>query len=345
MRHTDTAHRLKQFGQCRHGAAMLVALACMAAAGCSNQQQPDIVVGPDTRLVPAHLESNQALPKVVQVRVPVFEPQLRALPASGANAQPKQTSNALQTIARAVARATRQPTPKGFIDAVEYYDYAPGVVYTAVTSPGFVTTIALQPGEQLESCAAGDTTRWIVQSVQAGSGDNRQTLILVKPRLPDLSTNMVITTDRRIYQIDLRSVSVGVYQTMIAWHYPFGSLTIIEHKLHRREAGQNAVLGRHLNLSQLNFNYLILKQKGKTPPWTPLRAFDDGKKTYIEFPPDLGVTAAPPLFVLGRNGHAQIVNYRIRGDYYIVDQLFDEAELRLGQKPQTIVRIERAKPK
>jgi hypothetical protein len=101
MRHKNTTFGLKKFGQCRHGAAMLVALACMTAAGCTNQQQPDIVVGPDTRLVPAHLQPNPAPPKVVQVRVPVFEPQLRALPASGANAQPKQTSNALQTIARA----------------------------------------------------------------------------------------------------------------------------------------------------------------------------------------------------------------------------------------------------
>jgi hypothetical protein len=31
--------------------------------------------------------------------------------------------------------------------------------------------------------------------------------------------------------------------------------------------------------------------------------------------------------------------------YYIVDQLFNEAELRLGESPQTIVRIVRAKPK
>ena len=343
MRHTNTTFGLKQLRPCRYGAAMLMALACLTVGGCAGEK-PDIVVGPDTRLVPAHLQPNPAPPRVVQVKVPIFEPQLRPLRVANAR-NPGKNGNVLHTIAQALAKATRQPTPKGFIDAVEYYDYAPGVVYTAVTSPGFVTTIALQPGEQLESCAAGDTTRWIVQSVQAGSGTDRQTLILVKPRLPDLATNMVITTDRRIYQIDLRSVSVGVYQTMIAWHYPFGSLTIIEHKLHRRQAGEDAVLGRHLNLSQLNFNYLILKQKGRTPSWTPLRAFDDGEKTYIEFPPDLGVTAAPPLFVLGRNGRAQIVNYRIRGNYYIVDQLFNEAELRLGQKPQTIVRIQRAKPK
>ena len=36
-----------------------------------------------------------------------------------------------------------------------------------------------------------------------------------------------------------------------------------------------------------------------------------------------------------------LVNYRMAGRYYIVDRLFDVAELRLGEKPQTIVRIAR----
>jgi len=314
-------------------------------AGCTAQK-PDIVVGPDTRLVPAHLAPNPAVPKVVEVKVPLVEPQLLPVPVQqNWNLPLPDTGNVLHTIARAQNKATRRPTSRGFIDAVQYYNYAPGVVYTAITSPGFVTTIALQPGERLESCAAGDTTRWIVQEVHAGSGPQRQTLVLVKPRLPDLSTNMVITTSQRIYQVDLQSVAVGVYQTMIAWHYPFGDLVMIRHTMRRENNRQAAILGRNLHLSKMNFNYLILKQKGRTPPWTPLRAFDDGEKTFIEFPPELGVTAAPPLFVLGRNGHAQIVNYRIEGNYYIVDQLFNEAELRLGESPQTIVRIVRAKPK
>jgi type IV secretion system protein TrbG len=321
----------------------LLAAVCLAVGGCASQK-PDIVVGPDTRLVPAQLQADSAEPKLVEVKVPVVEPQLRPLQAGTSSGQ-SAAGNVLQTIAQATASATCQPTPAGFIDAVEYYDYAPGVVYTAITSPGFVTTIALEPGEELSSCAAGDTTRWIVQSVYAGSGTERQTLILVKPRLPDLATNMVITTDQRIYQVDLRSVAVGVYQTMIAWHYPFNDLVVINRQLSQQQDRQASVLEDNFNLSNMNFNYLILKQKGATPPWTPLRAFDDGAKTFIEFPPELGVTAAPPLFVLGSNGDAQIVNYRIQGNYYVVDQLFNEAELRLGQSPQTIVRIVRAEPK
>lgn len=37
-----------------------------------------------------------------------------------------------------------------------------------------------------------------------------------------------------------------------------------------------------------------------------------------------------------------MVNYRVKGDYYVVDRLFDRAELRLGEHPQQLVRIERA---
>ena len=69
------------------------------------------------------------------------------------------------------------------------------------------------------------------------------------------------------------------------------------------------------------------------------------KKQYIQFPPKAAVTEAPPLFVLNLKGDAQLVNYRVKGDYYVVDRLFERAELRLGEKPQVMVAIQRAQPK
>jgi type IV secretion system protein VirB9 len=89
-------------------------------------------------------------------------------------------------------------------------------------------------------------------------------------------------------------------------------------------------------LENVHFGYAIT---GATPPWRPVRAFDDGARVYIEFPKDLSTTEAPPLFVVGKGGQAQLVNYRVHRNYYIVDGLFDVAELRLGEKPQAIVRI------
>ena len=188
--------------------------------------------------------------------------------------------------------------------------------------------------------------RWLVDSVQSGSGETAQTLLLVKPRKAGLQTNLLITTDQRIYTLDLTSIDTGVYHTMIAWNYPFGDVVMIRNQVAAQQAAAQATVATGLDLSKANFNYLILRQKhSATPPWCPLRAFDDGQKTYIQFPPKVTVTEAPPLFVMGRNGDAQLVNYRVKGDWYIVDRLFDKAELRLGQAPQTIVAIVRADAK
>ena len=51
----------------------------------------------------------------------------------------------------------------------------------------------------------------------------------------------------------------------------------------------------------------------------------------------------PPIFVIGPEGEAQIVNSRVYQNILIVDRLFGAAELRLGSgdKQQT-VRIVRA---
>jgi type IV secretion system protein VirB9 len=72
-----------------------------------------------------------------------------------------------------------------------------------------------------------------------------------------------------------------------------------------------------------------------------VRVFDDTHKVYIQFPARLDQGEAPPLFVVGPDGDNQLVNYRVRGRYYIIDRLFAAAELRLGEAPQQVVRITR----
>jgi len=93
-----------------------------------------------------------------------------------------------------------------------------------------------------------------------------------------------------------------------------------------------------ISLTNLRFRYEIT---GDSPPWRPVRAWDDGNKVYIEFPARLDQGEAPPLFVVGPLGDSQLVNYRVSGNHYIVDRLFAAAELRLGENPQAVVRISR----
>ncbi|MFP3480998.1 TrbG/VirB9 family P-type conjugative transfer protein, partial [Burkholderia sp. SIMBA_057] len=74
-----------------------------------------------------------------------------------------------------------------------------------------------------------------------------------------------------------------------------------------------------LSLDQLHFRYAIT---GDSPPWKPVRAFDDGQHVYIQFPAGIAQGELPPLFVVGPDGKGELVNYRFRAPYDIVDRLF-----------------------
>jgi len=81
---------------------------------------------------------------------------------------------------------------------------------------------------------------------------------------------------------------------------------------------------------------------GGNPPWKPVSVYDDGRRVYVEFPRGIVQGEMPPIFVIGPDGEAQLVNSRIHQHILIVDRLFGAAELRLGGGDrQQVVRIVR----
>ncbi|SLJ91139.1 P-type conjugative transfer protein TrbG [Novosphingobium mathurense] len=234
--------------------------------------------------------------------------------------------------------ATREPDAQAFVNAVQVYPFSEGVLYRLLAAPERVTDIALQPGETVVSVAAGDTVRWTVGDTTSGTGESKRVHILVKPFAAGLSTNLIITTDRRAYHLQMESRSTAM--AGLSWSYPQDELLAIRRR--QAEAQATAPVASGLAVENLNFSYKI---SGDNPAWRPLRAFDDGRQTFIEFPPSIAVGEAPPLFVLGDKGNAQLVNYRMAGRYYVVDRLFGAAELRLGGRKQSVVRITRSAPR
>lgn len=231
--------------------------------------------------------------------------------------------------------ATLEPGTGGYLNAVQVYPWSEGTIYHVFTAPGSVTDIALQPGETLVAVAAGDTVRWVIGDTTSGSGDTKRTHILVKPFTAGLATNVVVTTDRRTYHLSLTSTG-HTAMSALSWTYPADQLIAL--KAAAEQARAAAPVASGLSVDQLHFDYVI---SGDKPAWRPLRAFDDGRQTFIEFPASLGVGEAPPLFLVDAKGTAALVNYRVKGRYYVVDRLFDAAELRLGLKHQQVVRISR----
>ena len=239
-------------------------------------------------------------------------------------------------VASANAAARIEPVKDGYINAIQVYPYTKGALYQLYASVNQVTDIALESGEKLVSVSAGDTVRWVVGDTTSGEGVTSQVHILVKPIAADLETNLVITTDRRTYHLELRS-SAETYMASVSWTYPASALIALRADRAKAEAGDAAIADAGINLDHLRFRYRI---EG-VAPWKPRQVFDDGAKVYIQFPSGLAQGEAPPLFVIGGDGKPALVNYRVRGATYIVDRLFAAAELRLGTAPQTVVRIVR----
>ena len=103
--------------------------------------------------------------------------------------------------------------------------------------------------------------------------------------------------------------------------------------------GGAAATAAETDLSELCFDYAVEVVSGH-PPWTPRAVYDDGTKTFVRFDGRLLTGEAPVLYVIERD-EAQIVNYRVHGTLYIVDRIFERAELRLGKEDQDVVRIRR----
>jgi len=300
-------------------------------AGAAGATHADDAKGSDVWFLNGDHRSPPALPEsTVTVR--------RAL---GDRAVPDDSIQSSEAVIAARAAALQEPVASSFVGAAAVHPYVESAVYKVHTAPGALTTISLQPGEEILELAAGDTARWLIQEASSGSDDISRPLIFIKPLQPKLRNNLTIATSRRIYHLDLESHPQGQYQTEIAWRYPGDAWRGGARSFATAEAGpaaETADRQTQVHLSELDFGYKITSRSDDTPDWKPVRAFHDGAKTYIQFPPN--ITAKPPLFVI-KGKQSEIVNYRLQGDTYVVDRVLDVAELRIGDDDQTVVRVTR----
>ncbi|OJU08069.1 MAG: P-type conjugative transfer protein TrbG [Caulobacterales bacterium 68-7] len=310
--------------------AATVAVAASAQAPAPVAGLPVVARAPSS-MAPAPPAAVVQSPAVSVVTTPRPQP-LAPLPGASA-------------VRAANAAARSYPHADSYLNATLFYDYEVGRLYQVQTSPRFLTAIMLRPGEKLLAKAAGDTVRWVLGETAQGIGPNQQAVVLIKPMRGGLRTNIVLTTDQRTYLIEAASREGTTYTSAVSWTYPVEEMQALAAAQAAASAVEaqkaTVVVAPALAIDQLHFGYQVQPLKGKAPRWQPLRVFDDGAKTYIQFPVNMASTDAPPLFLVGPGASAELVNYRYVNGYYVVDRLIDVAELRLGETPQTVVRITR----
>jgi type IV secretion system protein TrbG len=312
-----------------------IAIACviLVCACSSTKPAPDIPLDAAT---PARIEPEAPRP-VELLTIPQVLPlpgQLKRLPedARGIDAP---EPGAETSVKQANSSARIEPTAAGYVNAMQVWPYSPAALYQVYASPGQVTDIVLQAGEQVIDVSISDPVRWVIGDTKSGTGESEQIHLIAKPTRLGLKANLIVTTDRRTYYLELKS-EPDTWMAAVSWDYPHDRLLALKASNRERESVMPIATGVQLEL--LKFRYEI---SGDKPSWRPVRAFDDGSKVYIQFPEGIGQGDMPPLFVIGPVGEAQLVNYRVRSPYYIVDRLFGAAELRLGGKKAQVVRIAR----
>ena len=196
-----------------------------------------------------------------------------------------------------------------------------------------VCDVALQPGEQVNSINLGDTARWTVEPAITGSGPNEVQHLIIKPMDVGLETSLIVTTNRRTYHLRLRSHRTE-FMPRVAFTYTEDAMAkwdaIKTREVKEKQSRTIPQTGEYLG--DLNFAYDV----SGSAAWKPLRVYNDGTKTIIQMPSTMQQTEAPTLLVVRKDGgvftdeETVMVNYRVQGDRYIVDTVFDKAVLIAG---------------
>lgn len=201
-----------------------------------------------------------------------------------------------------------------------------------------LTDVALEAGEIINSVQLGDTARWSIDAAISGQGPLAVQHLIIKPLDSGLKTSLIITTDRRVYHLSLKSTQ-REFMPQVKFVYPGIALQKFGELMAQQKAytQNHTIEGTEVTVDKLSFAYDFSGDK----ELMPLRVFNDGKHTFIEMPENLPQGRMPALVILHESGifsedQTSIANYRIQNKRFIVDSLFDKAKLILGEGRSTL---------
>jgi type IV secretion system protein VirB9 len=195
------------------------------------------------------------------------------------------TGTALEAVRVSDKWRTENTSPSAGPDGRVLYSYGAGLP-TVVCAPLRVCIIELQAGEKIVGePQIGDSVRWNISPALYGVGDDATSVIVLKPQVPGLDTNLLVTTDRRAYYLRLVSKDED-YVARVAFLYPEDDSAkrwqkhMAEQQMAEKQTKKAAeLLPAMIAAEKLNFGYRI---EGGDQFLRPLRVYDDGSKTYIQ---------------------------------------------------------------
>lgn len=203
---------------------------------------------------------------------------------------------------------------------VVMHTYSDRAVFDLTGHMGYVTTIEF--GERITGVTVGDPGGWDITPL------GNRTLLSVKPLEPASRTNMtVIGSSGRVYTFRLEAhegyVSDKNITYRVAFRYPGEEAARLAALEEQFPSGDPRKPENLIAPGDLNFDYAY---RGDDD-FRPVRAFDDGVKTYFQWPEN---RRSPAIFIVDAEGRESLVNYSVRGGYFVVHSVARQFTLRDG---------------
>lgn len=220
--------------------------------------------------------------------------------------------------------------PEYFDGRLKGWIYKEGSVYQVITQTYHSTLILFEPGEEiLETPYVSEPDVWRFSRGIGLKNGVPQHHLLVKPDYSNLNSTLVVVTDRRVYQMELVSTKT-TYMPTVQWLYP---QTIADGETWKQYQEEKLFTEEgNVRRDQVSFDYKMRHSVFKIPTWLPTQVYDDGQRTYIILNDKSLLTEYPAVF----NEKNEIINYRVKDNIIIIDNLIEKVTLNLDGKKVTI---------
>lgn len=208
------------------------------------------------------------------------------------------------------------------------FEYYPESLYEVNCQIGHITDIVLKPGEEIIYIGAGDTAQWMVDQAIV----NNTSHVYIKPKVSEATTNLIINSNFHSYRLIIQSTDN--FYPIVKWNFNQEEQKA-RASIYNKQLQDDGYFDKNGVLTQrpkkLNFNYSLTKKKQITNVFIPLSIYDDGLKTYIKMQPN-NKYDLPVLYNVDKAENITLVNYRIKGNLFIVDKVFEHGRLMFTNK-------------
>ena len=213
------------------------------------------------------------------------------------------------------------------------FDFYTDSIYDIYVTPDFVTMIKLDPTETIQNIITGSVETFDIQQ-DFGGADNAQYLFITARDL-DVTSNVNVITDKRIYMFNLFS-TLDIFNPMVKFNYPAKGNTMTFSQNRNGNLITPGVVSTGTDKLTVNenfdFEYTI---SNKNLSFSPTQVYTDGVKTIINLPSEL--QEAPVILVKGvESNNYEVVNFEYEKNRIIVHRKIGEALLKVGKKSVTI---------